>query len=466
MPIPDDPPAPYEAHAPEALPEYALTSPTSSPTIQHAGVSISREHTFSLKNKNARDWITLVVRNRAQNEKHLPLFFDRDVIAGEIHMDLDKAETLKGVTIGVQSYVLRSVRLTVRLLQITAATTAVGQEDEPFLDLVEPVWTPEGGSGKLKGKYTWPFSITLPPDTSVALTPKSTPQRYALPPTFSERASPAYIDYKLSVTVRRGGLRVNNKLSTSFVYLPRSVAEPPSLMRTIAYQEMTPLLGPEEDPPGWKVFPPLTVEGTLFNTRSVSVQCTFAVALPLSCASNSPLPLLMTLRGTDAQALDLLAAAPHVQLQRVVAIGSDATDESVARRSNNTFIAVLAKAAFWPDEAMAEANKKNGSGASGIKVMQGELYLPKGIKPTFSFPRLSVRYNLVVLPPQVSGFVPSVPVAEPLLSERITVALANARGVVPRSHVPPGYAVEIEGNYNVATGFLENGNQRFLGHHH
>ena len=32
---------------------------------------------------------------------------------------------------------------------------------------------------------------------------------YRLPPNFTERASPAYIDYKLIVTVQRGMLRVN-----------------------------------------------------------------------------------------------------------------------------------------------------------------------------------------------------------------------------------------------------------------
>jgi hypothetical protein len=40
---------------------------------------------------------------------------------------------------------------------------------------------------------------------------KAAPMLFSLPPTFSERASAAYIDYKLYVTVRRGGLRVNNR---------------------------------------------------------------------------------------------------------------------------------------------------------------------------------------------------------------------------------------------------------------
>jgi hypothetical protein len=38
---------------------------------------------------------------------------------------------------------------------------------------------------------------------------KKNEMKYRLPPNFTERASAAYIDYKLFVTVQRGMLRVN-----------------------------------------------------------------------------------------------------------------------------------------------------------------------------------------------------------------------------------------------------------------
>jgi hypothetical protein len=38
---------------------------------------------------------------------------------------------------------------------------------------------------------------------------------YRLPPNFTERASAAYIDYKLIVTVQRGMLRVNQVCAVS-----------------------------------------------------------------------------------------------------------------------------------------------------------------------------------------------------------------------------------------------------------
>jgi hypothetical protein len=61
---------------------------------------------------------------------------------------------------------------------------------------------------------------------------------------------------------------------TSFVLLVRTVADSPSPLRQLAYSEGTPVLGPDIDPAGWKVHPPVSIVGTLFSTRPVEVSCT------------------------------------------------------------------------------------------------------------------------------------------------------------------------------------------------
>ena len=111
---------------------------------------------------------------------------------------------------------------------MTAGVTAVGQEELAFLTISSDLWDNKTG-GKAKGKISWPFSITLPSENAVSERPKGRADVYRLPPTFTgklpsmqsltylfleivERASPAYIDYKLVVTVRRGALRVNQTL--------------------------------------------------------------------------------------------------------------------------------------------------------------------------------------------------------------------------------------------------------------
>lgn len=248
---------------------------------------------------------------------------------------------------------------------------------------------------------------------------------------------------------------MNQTLSTSFVHLPRSVAEPPSALRALAYREGTPLLAPEVDPDGWKVLPAKNITGTLFAARSPEVRCTLAIATPVTYASDSPIPLILTFQSTDAQALDLLASKPSVELIRIVAIGSGASDEAVPRRSNNTFYSTITRAAFFPSEDI---------GKTGKITLQGELHVPKGIKSSFTFPRLSLKYIIALLPPRIAGFVPSMDANEHLISERVTITLASAPGIRMRSYAPPGYVQETEIDYNVSAGYLENGNQRFLHH--
>jgi hypothetical protein len=202
----------------EELPNY---SP--SPEHPRAGIrSLRREHRYALRDKNGRDWLSFQVKSRASNSKHTPLFLEGDTIRGEVRLDLIKAETVKGITISVSESRYRIPVASVRPSQLTrlshqirAGTTAVGQEEEVFLDKTETVWTPASSQeGKVVGAHTHAFSISIPRDAEISPAPKAPPKRFALPPAFTERASPAYIDYKLCVTVRRGGLRINDRCAS------------------------------------------------------------------------------------------------------------------------------------------------------------------------------------------------------------------------------------------------------------
>jgi hypothetical protein len=194
----------------EELPNY-------SPNPGHPRAStggVRSEHRYALQDKNGRDWLSFKVKSRAADSKHMPLFLEGDIIKGEVCLDLARAETLKGLTITVRPRRGQLARCPhARYHQIRAGTTAVGQEEELFLHKTEPIWTPASPrEAKLVGAHTHAFSISIPRDAMVAPVPKATtPKRFSLPPTFSERASPVYIDYKLYVTVRRRGLRVNDK---------------------------------------------------------------------------------------------------------------------------------------------------------------------------------------------------------------------------------------------------------------
>ncbi|EIM91107.1 uncharacterized protein STEHIDRAFT_152778 [Stereum hirsutum FP-91666 SS1] len=482
------------------LPDYATTtaalprpppapSPPQPPTPQRtpSNPCADYRHTYRLENSKGHPWLYLSLNSRAPDQKVSPLFFDGDKVEGQVGLNLQRTENIKFISI-----------------TLCGGVTAVGQEEEVFLEETQILWMPSGNSSgrspsKLLGKYTWPFSITFPSSVTAPSATKSarrykrtfsanppsqastdfavaTSTGYPLPNSFSERASPVYVDYKLVVTVKKGYTMwsMNQTLTAKLAYLHRSIAEPPSTLCVLAYEDGRPPLGPEADPEGWIVFPPLNVSGTLFDTRPANVQYSLSVASPLSYAVDSPIPLLLTLKSSDSQALDLFTSPSATNsclfLRRTVALGSHATDESVQARSNNTFTATVARAVFWPHEQGNSHEHPNDSDVDeskggGVRSLRGEIYIAKSVKPSISFHRFSLRYDMVFIPPQATGFIPSAPQDEPLLAERVNISLSNAPGVQPRSHAPPGYTDPMVGDYNVTAGYLENGNQRFYHRH-
>jgi hypothetical protein len=87
--------------------------------------------------------------------------------------------------------------------QVIGGTTFIGQEESIFLKETQTLWTRDGNGSNLAGKHIWPFTFALPNQVEVksgAVTGKHT-----LPPTFTERASTTYVDYRLLVEIKRGG---------------------------------------------------------------------------------------------------------------------------------------------------------------------------------------------------------------------------------------------------------------------
>jgi hypothetical protein len=85
----------------------------------------------------------------------------------------------------------------------------VGKDEQLFLNLNQEVWPASSGDkpGKIaKGVYSWPFAFTLPSKVS---TPEAKGATFSLPPSFSERSSAGYIDYRIFATVKRGGFKAN-----------------------------------------------------------------------------------------------------------------------------------------------------------------------------------------------------------------------------------------------------------------
>ncbi|THU84184.1 hypothetical protein K435DRAFT_733492 [Dendrothele bispora CBS 962.96] len=460
------------------LPAYSRRIPSAAASSIFSVDPQRFEHSFHLERKG-RKWLTLYVRSRSRNASTPPVFLEGDEISGRVELDLERAENIKGITITVQG-----------------GTTAVGQEELLFLDVSQPIWTPDPrkkSSEKLEGQHSWNFSLTLPRQVVVSQlsgsgfesgsrgrsqssSSTSGALSFSLPPNFSERASPAYIDYKLVVTVKRGTFKANQILSPYFAYVPRTSPPPFSRLRQRAYRTNSALVGPEGDPEGWKIIGPIPIRGTLFNSRQIEVQCTLAIATPLLYPVKSHVPLLVSLvsRDGDEQALDILASPSAIKLFlfRSMATGSDAIidDDSIKRRSNNFFRERMGQAIFWTESSFSQAKGME----QGRRQIQGEIEIKQGLKPSFIFPRLSIRYTLDLLPFEAPGFqsspLPSsqssssVVERDILHSERITITSQPAPGFAPKSYAPPGYERPSGGDYNRSMGMLENGNQRFYHH--
>jgi len=426
------------------LPGYSEASNTSATTAALASTARS-QHSVSLEDTKGFKWLALTVNNRASAPNSLPVFYEGEVISGQVDFDVVKSESIKGISI-----------------KITAGTTLVGQEEQLFINAETDLWTPSmalpDGSKVTKfakGKYSWPFSLTLP--SEVELQDQKTKKKFSLPPSFSERASTGYVDYKLIVTVKRGMLKVNQTLATAFAYVPVTRPELPSPMLQKAYKENLPLVGPEGDPDGWHTLPPLVIQGKLFDSHSAEVTLSLALAKPLTYGRGTAIPLWFTLTGNDEQALDLLSNPNAIKLLlvRSLATGSDATSDT-DHRTDNCFFENAARAVFWPPG--------ENHGTQGKRVLQGEVDVKKSLKPSTLFPRFTISYRLDLQPFEVTGFAVTSPKSTPLLKQKVMIVNFPAAGIPVRSHAPPEYVQEQGADYNRSVGLLENGNQRFYHH--
>lgn len=69
-------------------------------------------------------------------------------------------------------------------------------------------------------------------------------------------------------------LNPQNRVGTTVSYLPRIKPETPSPLRQLAYQNGTPIPGPNHDSEGWKALTPGIVKGSVFGHREVQIKCT------------------------------------------------------------------------------------------------------------------------------------------------------------------------------------------------
>ncbi|KAF8271169.1 hypothetical protein EI94DRAFT_1797338 [Lactarius quietus] len=352
--------------------------------------SLNTQHRYTLQGTKGklRPWLSLVLTSRSPKPEFLPLFLGKDTISGSVDLDLPKPETI------------REVRITIK-----GESTHLAQESITFLERSHTVVARP--SGKLSGRLSYPFKFVLPDD--VTIHESNWAMVYPVPPKFHEKGI-MYIDYKITVTVRRGRFSTDNSMSTAFCYLPETTAERPSNLRELAYSNPTSsdIPTPSDDPSGWKLLPPMEVD--LVPNTPVTLQ--LSIANPLSFALGAPIPLFLEVLDGGAS---FHPESIDIRLIRTL------TTRGITGGIRETEVA---RAVLWP---------ARGSSVHSTK-MWGEILIGKYLTPSFDFSNCSVRYSIVLYPRHVHDKSER----KPLLSEEVLLTLHNAAGVVPRPQAPPG----------------------------
>lgn len=68
-------------------------------------------------------------------------------------------------------------------------------------------------------------------------------------------------------------LKIGIRIPCTFGYIPLTEPPPFPPLKTVAYQERTPLLGPTVDVDGWVSAKKINISGTLFNSHPVAIEC-------------------------------------------------------------------------------------------------------------------------------------------------------------------------------------------------
>ncbi|TDL20412.1 hypothetical protein BD410DRAFT_370315 [Rickenella mellea] len=370
-------------------------------TVKH-----TRLHAFS----NGRKRLILMVDSRGPSEESLPIFFEGETITGSVELHLDKAErNLTHVELFINGHVGK--------IDPPLESKPIFEHAETLWDssLGDPRETAAGQSSQsskphtLLGRYTWSFSFAIPRHFEASKIVRSrTSQTHKLPPSLSEGAG--FVSYAIGTKIKRKTTlnpiqkwlfffryRLTNphdiiihRLSTFFVYAPRSEPASFSPLRQAAYRENTPLLGPENDPQGWKVFPSVVMSGRydLHEFFDVNLRCTLALANPLSYTSGTVIPLAMMLESVDEKILGSSFISrpyfPKIKFYRKI------------RGEGSTEDYILATWSILEDPQHTPSPLK--------RMLYGEIKLPQDLTPSFDLGNVFVKYVVEMFTSTTRGY--------------------------------------------------------------
>ncbi|KAF9048580.1 hypothetical protein BJ165DRAFT_1343134 [Panaeolus papilionaceus] len=411
-----------------------------------------RDFTYKIE-KNDHIWANMTITADEKLSKNIPTFVEGEPILGQVELWTEKGgEDIRGVVVSMIGEVImgasKGERFTFLDVSETLWSQDMGDPRTHQLDTASSRSTEQSDgphSHKLFGNFVWKFQLKFPKE--VSLRNGKEVGTYSLLQTQSERHTRACVRYEVIVCFVRGKLRSDNKIGAIVGYIPISYPLPFSPLRQLAYQEgLSNLLGPTVDPEGWHSEEPIRIKGKIFNNREIDISCQVSnliyLLTPFTChylsyTRGTTVPLCLTLKGSDIQALDLLSnpKAPVVRLRRRVRYTVNVEKDlrnvvTVAWRDS----VAHSKAAVWwhaPEQLQADSLHE------GQRTINGELHLKTELKPTSAMGQFRTEYSVVLFPFDVAGFESFA--NEALQEQPVDIVTAYAAGPRPRMLIPPGY---------------------------
>ncbi|KAJ7476019.1 hypothetical protein FB451DRAFT_1397386 [Mycena latifolia] len=399
-----------------------------------------KEYTYDLFNKSGKPWATLSLLGDAEHSKSAPAFIEGSPVTGEVRLDLESGDAIHAVFLSLKGQII---------------TGATPNEMVSFIDIPVTLWARSmgdprqpavGGDGtknkwneKLKGKYIWPFSLSLPQTVSLLVGMQD--EVFRLPQTFFERHTRAQIEYEVAVRFTRTKLRSDHRLSATLNYMPLSYPGPPSRLRQLAYQQHTALLGPDSDPEGWHTSPSVRIRGKLTGTsHSVEAKCRLSLATPLCYTRGTTIPCALVVECSDPQTLELLSSpdAPVLRLRRNVRYhaGEKAAVPNKLPVVWKEELDHSEMATWWP---AADRTLNDSTDAIAIRafsrMLKGEVHLKPDLITSSSIAHFRIEYSIVLFPFDAPGYDPLD--SEPLIVESVEIASEYANGPRPLKYSSP-----------------------------
>ncbi|KAJ3874995.1 hypothetical protein F5051DRAFT_442826 [Lentinula edodes] len=383
----------------------------------------SKKFTYNIPLKGNKSSASLVVYGNALISKHLPTFLEDSNVDGLVKIDVESGESINAVVISIQGKILS------------------GAKQHIFLDYNQTLWSLSDGhtssNGKLQGAHDWPFSVRLPKEVTLTIGSKDAPrvEVFHLPQTFVERHARASIQYEVIARFSRGLLKTDHRIITPFIYVPIIHPGLPSRLRQVAYEENTTIPGPIADPQGWHTLAPVQIQGKLFNRQTVNFSCTLSLALPLSYARGSVIPLHLVIQSDDVQTLESLFPPRAIicRLRRILRYHPE-ENKAVDPKLRKDELEHSELATWWPFVESPRPEKETFK-----RTLSGEIVLSPDLMPTTFIGRFQLEYSVVLFPFDANNFQPGS--NDMLVDCAVEIATTLPPGPRPRVYRPEHQSV-------------------------